>query len=144
MEYTTPMQKDELMNASSQQTKGTKTLLGIKEILRSSEDLLKTKYRVRSLAIFGSYARGDQQATSDVDLLVEFEKPIGGFAFIELADQLEDLLGMKVDLLTPEMIRKNLLLKKSIEEDLIHVYEKFSCTSSRHSRSNKQNHGIYP
>jgi len=115
------MQKNELMNVSSQQTKGTKTLLGIKEILRSSKDLLKTKYRVRSLAIFGSYARGDQQATSDVDLLVEFEKPIGGFAFIELADQLEDLLGMRVDLLTPEMIRKNLLLKKSIEEDLIHV-----------------------
>jgi predicted nucleotidyltransferase len=115
------MQKNEFMNASSQQTKGTRTLLGIKEILRSSEDLLKTKYRVRSLAIFGSYARGDQQATSDVDLLVEFEKPIGGFAFIELADQLEELLGMKVDLLTPEMIRKNLLLKKSIEEDLIHV-----------------------
>ena len=109
------------MNTSSEQIKETKTLLGIREILRSSRNLLKEKYAVRSLAIFGSYARGDQQATSDVDLLVEFEKPIGGFAFIELADQLEELLGMRVDLLTPEMIRKNLLLKKSIEEDLIHV-----------------------
>jgi predicted nucleotidyltransferase len=115
------MQKEERMNTSSERIKETKTLLGIRKILRSSRNLLKEKYAVRSLAIFGSYARGDQQATSDVDLLVEFEKPIGGFAFIELADRLEELLGMNVDLLTPEMIRKNLLLKKSIEEDLIHV-----------------------
>ena len=76
---------------------------------------------MKSLAIFGSYARGDQQPTSDVDVLVEFERPIGGFAFVELADHLEKLLGVGVDLLTPEMTRKNLLLKKSIEEDLIYV-----------------------
>jgi hypothetical protein len=98
--------------------KGTKTLLGIREILRSSRNLLKEKYAVKSLAIFGSYAREEQQKTSDVDLLVEFERPIGGFAFIELADQLEELLGTKVDLLTPRMIKHNPYLEKKINEEL--------------------------
>lgn len=95
-----------------------KTLLGIKEILRSSKSLLKDKYAVKSLAIFGSYARGEQQETSDVDLLVDFDRPIGGFAFIELADQLEELLGMKVDLLTPRMIKHNPYLEKKIDGEL--------------------------
>jgi hypothetical protein len=115
------MHNNERTSAPSQLTTGTRTLLEIRKILRGSENLLKERYAVKSLAIFGSYARGDQRATSDVDLLVEFVKPIGGFAFVELADHLEELLGARVDLLTPEMIRKNLLLKKSIEEDLIYV-----------------------
>jgi predicted nucleotidyltransferase len=115
------MQNNERTSGPSQPTAGTKTLLEIRKILRSSGNLLKERYAVKSLAIFGSYARGDQQPTSDVDVLVEFEEPIGGFAFVGLADHLEELLGVKVDLLTPEMIRKNLLLKKSIEEDLVHV-----------------------
>jgi predicted nucleotidyltransferase len=115
------MQNNERISGPSQPITGTKTLLEIRKILRSSENLLKERYAVKSLAIFGSYARGDQQPTSDVDVLVEFEKPIGGFAFVELADHLEELLGVEVDLLTPEMIRKNLLLKKSIEEDLVYV-----------------------
>jgi hypothetical protein len=115
------MRYNEQTSASSHLIVGTKTLFEIREILRSSAGLLRERYAVKSLAIFGSYARGDQRPTSDVDVLVEFERPIGGFAFIELADRLEELLGLKVDLLTPEMIRKNLLLKKSIEEDLIYV-----------------------
>jgi hypothetical protein len=107
----------------SSETQGlkAKTLVGIREILRSSKSVLKDKYAVKSLAIFGSYARGEQQDTSDVDLLVEFDRPIGGFAFIELADQLEELLGMKVDLLTPRMIQHNPYLEKKINEELQNV-----------------------
>lgn len=101
-------------------TKGlrAKTLVEIRETLRSSKSLLKDKYAVKSLAIFGSYARGEQQETSDVDLLVDFDRPIGGFAFIELADQLEELLGMRVDLLTPRMMKHNPYLEKKIEGEL--------------------------
>jgi predicted nucleotidyltransferase len=115
------MKDNERSSSLSQPIAGTKTLLEIRKILRSAESLLKERYSVKSLAIFGSYARGDQQPASDVDVLVDFAEPIGGFAFVGLADHLEHLLGAKVDLLTPEMIRKNLLLKKSIEEDLVHV-----------------------
>ncbi len=112
-----PSKLDE-SHTTRQGTPGAKTLVEIKEILRSSRGLLADKYAVRSLAIFGSYARGQQQATSDVDLLVDFDKPIGGFAFIELADHLEELLGMKVDLLTPRMIKHNRYLEEKILKEL--------------------------
>ena len=86
----------------------------------SVEDLLKEKYAVKSLAIFGSYIRGEQKEESDIDILVEFNKPIG-LAFIELGDFLSEVLGVRVDLLTPEMIRKNPLLKENVERDLYYV-----------------------
>lgn len=98
-----------------------KTLLEIKDILLSHRSFLKEKYSVKSLAIFGSYARGEQTEASDVDLLVEFEVT-PGFAFIRLADELEQLLGLKVDLLTSQMLRHNPYLKKSIEEDLTLIF----------------------
>jgi hypothetical protein len=98
-----------------------KTLSEIKEILLKNRFFLKKEYSVKSLAIFGSYVRGDQTEKSDVDLLVEFEV-IPGLAFIKLAEYLEQLLETKVDLLTPEMIRHNPYLKKSIEEDLLPIF----------------------
>lgn len=98
-----------------------KTLLEIKALLLTNRAFLKEKYSVKSLAIFGSYTRGDHTTASDVDLLVEFEVT-PGFAFIRLADELEQLLGLKVDLLTPEMIRHNPYLKMSIEEDLLPIF----------------------
>jgi len=64
------------------------------------EDLprLRQEYRVKSLGLFGSYMRGDQKEDSDVDILVEFEEPIGLLRFIGLELQLTELLGTKVDL----------------------------------------------
>jgi hypothetical protein len=99
-----------------------KTLLKIKTILLTNRSFLKEKYSIKSLAIFGSYVRGDQTEKSDVDLLVEFEGTPGGFAFIYLANNLEQLLGAKVDLLTLRMIQHNPYLKKSIEEDLLPIF----------------------
>jgi predicted nucleotidyltransferase len=123
------MQKNELRNRRSKEndyktsfkkTKVTKTILEIKEILVSHKDLLRKKYAVKSLAIFGSYVRGEQKEESDVDILVEFNQPVG-FVFIELGDLLDELLGVKVDLLTLEMVRKNPLLKEEIEKELYYV-----------------------
>ena len=115
------MKKNKLTNPSIPKIIPSKTLLEIKEILLKNHAFLKEKYSVKRLSIFGSYIRGEQTKKSDVDLLVEFEVT-PGFAFIRLADELEQLLGVKIDLLTPEMIRHNPYLKKSIEEDLTLIF----------------------
>jgi len=60
---------------------------------------------VKSLALFGSTARGDARPDSDVDLLVEFDHPVGLFAFLELKGYLEHILGRPVDLVTPNALR---------------------------------------
>jgi hypothetical protein len=127
------MQKNELVNrkgekklnplrksVDSKGVKNIKTIHEIEEILDSVKDLLKEKYTVKSLAIFGSFARGEQKEESDIDILVEFNKPIG-LAFIELGDFLSEVLGVKVDLVTAEMVRKNPLLKENVERDLHYV-----------------------
>jgi predicted nucleotidyltransferase len=53
-----------------------------------------------SLTLFGSVARDEARADSDVDLLVEFDKPVGLFEFLELKERLEEILGRRVDLAT--------------------------------------------
>ena len=95
-----------------------KELKEIKEALGKNRRLLEEKYKVKELAVFGSYARGEQTEDSDLDLLVEFKEPVG-FLFIHFADYLEELLGVKVDLITPEAIKPN--RKKYILEDLVRV-----------------------
>lgn len=59
---------------------------------------------VRKLSVFGSFARGEERPDSDIDLIVEFSEPKGLFGLIELENQLSDLLGRKVDLLTEQSV----------------------------------------
>ena len=66
------------------------------------------KFGVSSLSIFGSVARDEARKNSDIDILVDFEKPIGLFEFARLQMYLEETLGRKVDLVTPEALRKEL------------------------------------
>lgn len=77
------------------------------EILASHRKDLRER-GVSSLAVFGSVARGDAGAESDVDLLVEFDRPVGLFSFVRLQRYLEDLLGRSVDLVTPDALREPL------------------------------------
>mgnify|MGYP001563976568 CR=1 FL=1 len=75
------------------------------------------RFGVKSLSIFGSFARGQAGAASDVDLLVEFSIPVGLFAFIRLKHHLETLLGLRVDLVTPDALKESLreaILKEAI------------------------------
>ena len=95
-----------------------KTLEEIKSILAKHKEKLRQNYKVKDIAIFGSYARGEQKEISDVDVLVEFEEPVG-LAFIHLADFLEELLGIKVDLTTRDAIKPNRW--KFVKDDLIYV-----------------------
>ena len=95
-----------------------KKLEEIKNIINQHKAELEEKYKVKEIAIFGSYTRGDQDENSDIDILVDFREPVG-FLFIHLADYLEEILEIKVDLLTPDAIKPN--RKKYIMEDLVYV-----------------------
>lgn len=68
--------------------------------LRASYPYLTTEYGVKRIGLFGSFARGTADEASDIDVVVEFQRPIG-FKFIEFVDYLEQLLGREVDVLTP-------------------------------------------
>jgi predicted nucleotidyltransferase len=63
---------------------------------------------VRSLAVFGSLARGEETSASDIDVLVEFDRPVGLFEFIRLKLYLEELTGKPVDLVTPDALRPSM------------------------------------
>ena len=97
-----------------------RTLKEIKDTLAAHEEEIRKRYGVVILGIFGSYARGEQNELSDIDILVELEKPIG-LKFFELWDELEKLLGVKVDLLTVRAVKQKPNLWKSIEEDVVYV-----------------------
>ncbi len=94
------------------------TLLEIKETLKNNKDRLVTKYGLSDIAIFGSYGRGQQTANSDIDILVNFNNPIG-IEFIDLADELEKLLGTKVDLVSKNGVKPDYF--KQIESELTYV-----------------------
>lgn len=94
------------------------TLDEIKSILRFHKARLTSKYGLSYMAIFGSYGRGQQSTTSDIDILVEFKQPVG-IEFIDLADELEFILKMKVDLVSKNGVKKDYY--NQIERDLSYV-----------------------
>jgi molybdopterin synthase catalytic subunit len=77
----------------------------ILKVLSGHRETLRDRFGVRSLALFGSVVRGEARSDSDVDLLVEFERPVGLFEFVRLQLFLEELLGRRVDLVTPDAVR---------------------------------------
>jgi predicted nucleotidyltransferase len=93
-------------------------LSDIKSILKSNKQRLTEKYGLSVIAIFGSYCRGQQTESSDVDILVDFQKPIG-IEFIDLASELEKLLKIRVDLVSKNGIKPQYF--KHIEQDLNYV-----------------------
>ena len=70
----------------------------IRQRLRDLIPLLAERYHVESIALFGSYIRGEQRPDSDLDILVTFSQPPGLLQFVELENYLTDVLGVKVDL----------------------------------------------
>ncbi len=68
-------------------------------------DQLREDYGVKRMGLFGSVARRGADSESDIDLLVEFERPIGFFRFLELEDFLTDRLGHKVDLVSRRALK---------------------------------------
>jgi predicted nucleotidyltransferase len=84
--------------------------------LREHRDELAALH-MHSLAVFGSVARDQAASESDVDLLVEFTKPVGIFEFLELKERLELILGTSVDLVTRDALKprtRNRILSEAI------------------------------
>ncbi len=95
-----------------------RTLQEIKNTLDNHKGRLFHDYPIKTMAIFGSYSRREQNDSSDLDILVEFSDKIG-VRFIDLADDLENIIGFKVDLVSKNGIKEKYL--KSINSDLIYV-----------------------
>ena len=94
------------------------SLADILAILKEKKQDLASKYPIASLAVFGSYARGEATNDSDIDIVVEFSGPVG-FKFFHLALDLERFLGVKVDLVSKRGVKEKYL--RVIENDFIYV-----------------------
>lgn len=82
-----------------------KTLEEIKQLLQQSKSVLQKNYKVTELGIFGSYVRGEQNESSDVDVLIDYEKAPTLFKLVELRNYLNKLMGMKVDVVTKKGLK---------------------------------------
>lgn len=88
------------------------------KILEEARKQLSRQYAISRMALFGSYARGEQHEGSDVDILVDID-PSVGLRFVELADRLEEMLGERVELVSTRAIKPQ--NRKIIERDLVDV-----------------------
>ena len=97
------------------------TLQAIKNVLLQAKPALMQRYGLSAIGIFGSAVRDDFREDSDLDIVVEFSRPVG-MEFIELADALEKLTGRRVDLVS----RKGLSERSYnfIKDELQYVQEK--------------------
>ena len=87
--------------------------------LRENKAVLEEKYKVKTLGVFGSYVRGEQKKSSDLDILVEFQQPVGIFEFMELEEFLETKMGVKIDLVSKKALKPR--IGKHILEEVINV-----------------------
>ncbi len=86
-------------------------------IIRDNEKILKEKFKIKSIRIFGSR---EEEIIHDIDLIVDFSKPIG-WEIVDLKEFLESLLGAKVDIITKKAAIDKPLLWKSIEKEIVYV-----------------------
>jgi predicted nucleotidyltransferase len=94
----------------------------------SMDNSLKTKlikylipYRPERIGVFGSFARGENNKESDLDILIKFKDKIGLLKLVQIEQELSDELGIPIDLVTENSL-KNERLKNFIEKDLIRIY----------------------
>ena len=73
--------------------------------IRSHKQEFRKDYFVKEIGIFGSYVRGEENEKSDIDILVDFEKAIDLFKFLELEEKISELTGEKVDLVSKKALK---------------------------------------
>jgi uncharacterized protein len=88
-------------------------------ILKEHEGRMRAEHGVKTLILFGSAARDEATPDSDVDLLVEFDRPTGYFGLVQLQLFLESLLGSAVDVGTPGSLRPS--MRERIQEESLRV-----------------------
>ncbi|MBI3815279.1 MAG: nucleotidyltransferase family protein [Nitrospinae bacterium] len=82
-----------------------RTFEEIKEILQEHKDKLKEQYGLKEIGIFGSYVKDEQDEKSDLDILIELEKPIGFVRFMRLENALSELTGVQVEMVTKKALK---------------------------------------
>jgi predicted nucleotidyltransferase len=87
--------------------------------IKENEYILRERFKVKSIGVFGSLAR-EEDIIHDVDVILEFSEPIG-WEIVDLKEFLEDLLGVRVDILTKKAVMSKPLLWKSIEREIVYV-----------------------
>jgi uncharacterized protein len=90
----------------------------LEKILKNNKPYLKDTFKVEEIGIFGSYARGEATKTSDVDILVKFYDKIG-WEFVDLKEYLEEILDLKVDLVTIKALKPQ--LKDAILSEVVYA-----------------------
>lgn len=92
----------------------------IKEILKHQKEILKKRYKVKEIGIFGSYVRGEaKKKKSDMDILVDFDDGISLLKFIEMENYLTDILGIKVDLVMKNALKPR--IGRQILKEVVYV-----------------------
>lgn len=94
------------------------TLQDILQTLRQHEPELRRKYPVARLGVFGSYARGEANENSDIDIAVEITGPMG-LSFVAMAEEIEGLLGIKTDVVPSRSIKPEYL--PFVKKDIVYV-----------------------
>ncbi len=95
-----------------------KTREEIEETLKRFKPMLREKFNVKEIGFFGSYVRGEESETSDVDVLVDFFEPIG-WEYIDFKEFLEEILGIEVDLVTVKALKPQ--LKEKILKEVVYA-----------------------
>ena len=93
------------------------TVAQIRDVLQAHRDVLRERYQVESLFLFGSTCKGTQRPDSDIDLLVRYAATPGIFEFVSLKQYLEESLGRPVDLVTEGALKermKNFILQEAV------------------------------
>ena len=95
------------------------TIEEIKRSIAECKEDLRLEYGVKEIGIFGSYAKGKQKTDSDLDILIEFERPIGFVRLMRLEDRLSRLSGVKVEIVTRNALKP--YIGRRILEDVVYV-----------------------
>ncbi len=111
------MNSDISSNKTKEQSKDLKRIVAS---LNKNYSHLQQTYKIHELSIIGSFARGEQTENSDLDILVDFYEPIG-WEVVDLRDELEELLGLPVDLILKAGIIQRRRLYNGILEDAVYV-----------------------
>lgn len=85
-----------------------KTFEEIKKVLQKQKEEFREQYGLKEIGIFGSYVKGEQKEKSDIDMLIELEKPIGFVRFMRLENALSQLLGVRVEMVTRKALKPHI------------------------------------
>jgi hypothetical protein len=91
----------------------------LQTLLKQQEDVFRQRYRITEVGIFGSYARGEQTATSDVDVLVDYEQAPPLSKLVELREYLSDLVGVPVDVVTKRGLKPR--IREKVLAEVVYV-----------------------